>query len=94
MAALTRTRTGAILCQPHIRTGAPIYHTPGCEACDAARARGIVRPDAPADTKESKLHNNRVSGFGYGRYPRIEIKATARQFSKEEIAALNAARSK
>jgi hypothetical protein len=46
MAALRRTKDGRMLCEAHAYTGAPAWHTPGCEACEAARARGIIRPDA------------------------------------------------
>lgn len=35
---------GQMLCGPHARTGAPLFHTPGCVACEKARARGVVRP--------------------------------------------------
>jgi hypothetical protein len=34
-----------MLCNHHRVSGAPAYHTPGCEACDEARAKGIIRPD-------------------------------------------------
>jgi|WetSurMetagenome_2_1015567.scaffolds.fasta_scaffold15552_8 hypothetical protein len=46
MAKLIKTRDGRTLCWAHANTGAPAYHTEGCDACAAARANGIVRPDA------------------------------------------------
>jgi hypothetical protein len=38
---------GPHLCYSH-RTGIPKFHTDGCPACEQARARGIVRPNAKA----------------------------------------------
>jgi len=43
--ALHRTRDGRVLCTSHNKTGAPKWHTEGCDACREARAKGIVRPD-------------------------------------------------
>jgi hypothetical protein len=34
-----------MLCGPHLRTGAPLYHCPGCAECEKAKAAGIVRPE-------------------------------------------------
>ena len=45
MAKLVHARDGRTLCNPHATSGAPAYHTEGCDACAAARAKGIVRPD-------------------------------------------------
>lgn len=43
---LMRSKDGRLLCGPHRRTGAPAFHTEGCAECEAARARGVQRPDA------------------------------------------------
>lgn len=56
---LRRTRDGRVLCAAHARTGAPIYHTEGCEACAAARAKGIVRPDVNAAGKKRQRGRGR-----------------------------------
>jgi hypothetical protein len=44
--SLQRARDGRMLCSGHRKSGAPPVHTPGCEACEAARAAGVDRPDA------------------------------------------------
>lgn len=46
MSKLYKSRDGRTLCQSHATTGAPSYHTDGCEACEVARSKGIVRPNA------------------------------------------------
>jgi hypothetical protein len=40
-----RTRDGHVLCNSHRTTGAPNYFYPGCEMCEAAKAKGVVRPN-------------------------------------------------
>jgi hypothetical protein len=45
MAKLCKTRDGRTLCSAHATTGCPAYFTLGCDACEAARAKGIVRPN-------------------------------------------------
>jgi hypothetical protein len=44
-AKLYRTREGRTLCSAHYSSGAPSYHTDGCDTCAQARAKGIVRPN-------------------------------------------------
>lgn len=43
---LSKTSDGRMICNPHRTTGAPRFHTDGCFMCEAARAKGIVRPNA------------------------------------------------
>ena len=50
--SVKRASDGRQLCNHHRTTGAPVYHYPGCEMCEAARAKGIIRPDA--DTVPAK----------------------------------------
>ena len=45
MGKLCHTRDGRTICAAHARSGAPAYHTDGCDACADARAKGIIRPD-------------------------------------------------
>lgn len=45
MSALYKTRSGRVLCYAHRTSGAPMFHTDGCQACEEARSKGIVRPD-------------------------------------------------
>jgi hypothetical protein len=54
---LHHTRSGETLCSAHNSTGAPAYHTPGCDRCAAARAKGIIRPDI--DSVPKKLRGRR-----------------------------------
>jgi hypothetical protein len=35
-----------VLCSSHQMSGAPAFHTPGCEACELSQSRGVVRPVA------------------------------------------------
>jgi hypothetical protein len=51
---LQHTRDGRVLCSAHATSGAPSYHTPQCEACAAARARGIIRPDITTVPKKKR----------------------------------------
>jgi hypothetical protein len=44
--SLYKTKDG-VLCGPHKTSGAPVHHHPGCVMCEAARAKGIIRPDVP-----------------------------------------------
>lgn len=43
--SLKRTADGRMLCSSHRKSGAPKFHTNGCAMCEAARAKGIIRPD-------------------------------------------------
>lgn len=52
---LHRTQYGLLFCVPHATSGAPTYHTPGCEACEAARANGIIRPDVGTVPKKKRV---------------------------------------
>ena len=54
MPKLFHTRDGRTLCCAHATSGAPTYHTPGCDACLAARAKGIVRPDIDTVPKKRR----------------------------------------
>lgn len=63
MARLQHTRDGRTLCQAHAKTGAPAYHTEGCDACAEARAKGIIRPNAasvPAKQRGRAKFRDRV----------------------------------
>jgi len=51
---LRRTRDGRTLCVPHATSGLPTYHTPGCSACELARANGIVRKDISTVPKKRR----------------------------------------
>lgn len=48
---------GRTLCMPHATSGAPKYHTEGCEACADARAKGIIRPNVTSSTKRERCHH-------------------------------------
>lgn len=51
---LRRCRDGVVRCNAHATSGAPRFHTDGCVDCQAARARGIVRPDATGLTADQR----------------------------------------
>lgn len=61
MTALRQTRDGRTLCNAHRTTGAPRYHYAGCTECEAAKARGIVRPPA-SEVPPSKRRGKRLPG--------------------------------
>jgi hypothetical protein len=42
---LQHTRDGRMLCTRHASSGAPAFHTEGCDECAKARAKGIIRPN-------------------------------------------------
>ena len=57
--SVMRAKDGRMLCNPHRISGAPSHHYAGCEMCEAARAKGIVRPDAtsvPAKLRGRRRH--------------------------------------
>jgi hypothetical protein len=51
---LQHTRDGRTLCTAHATSGAPSYHSEGCEACSEARAKGIIRPDITTVPKKKR----------------------------------------
>jgi hypothetical protein len=53
-------RDGRMLCHTHRTSGAPMYHTPGCDACEEARRKGITRPDI--DSVPRKLRGRKRYG--------------------------------
>jgi hypothetical protein len=61
-----------MLCTHHrCGSGAPTYHYPGCEACEEARAKGIVRPDAdkvPAKLRGRRRHLEKI--FDWNKVPK------------------------
>jgi hypothetical protein len=59
MGKLHHTRNGQTLCSAHATSGAPAYHHEGCDACAAARAKGIIRPNietVPKKKRGSRRH--------------------------------------
>lgn len=61
MSILRRTADGRILCNAHRTSGAPAYHTDGCDACEEAKAKGIVRPPS-VNVAPSKRRGRRLPG--------------------------------
>lgn len=45
---------GRLLCSGHAKAGAPPYYYVGCEACEDARAKGIIRPPADSVAKRQR----------------------------------------
>lgn len=52
MSSIHRNRDGRMLCSGHSKSGAPPYYYAGCDACEEAKAKGIIRP--PADSVPKK----------------------------------------
>lgn len=78
---IRRTRDGRNLCSAHRTSGAPSWYHAGCEACEDARAKGIIRPDASSVSLGRRRRGEHRVAFVDHEWARQQTAARAKEMA-------------